>query len=103
MSLAAQTLILLPDFLLAETALSFLGVGLQEPEASWGSLLADVDSKIFKRGHALAEFSPALAIMLFVLGARLLGDGLGKEGREREKIQGFGADEETKEGKKTEA
>jgi peptide/nickel transport system permease protein len=103
MSLAAQALLILPDFLLAETALSFLGVGLQEPEASWGSLLVDVDSRIFKRGHPLAEFSPALAIMLFVLGARLLGDGLGKEGREREKIQGFEADEETKEGRKKEA
>ena len=89
MSLAAQALIILPAFLLAETALSFLGVGLQEPEASWGSLLADVDGKIFKRGHARAEFSPALVITLFVLGARLLGDGLGKEGREREKFRWF--------------
>jgi len=88
MSLAAQTLIILPAFLLAETALSFLGVGLQEPEASWGSLLTSVESNLFKRGHALAEFSPALAITLFVLGARLFGDGLGKEGREREKILG---------------
>jgi peptide/nickel transport system permease protein len=82
--LAAQSLLILPAFLLAETALSFLGVGLQEPEASWGSLLTSVDSSLFKRGHAWAELSPALAIMLFVLGARLLGDGLGKEGRERE-------------------
>jgi peptide/nickel transport system permease protein len=88
MSLAAQTLLILPAFLLAETALSFLGAGLQEPEASWGSLLAAVDGNLFRRGHALAELSPALAIMLFVLGARLLGDGLGKEGREREKILG---------------
>jgi peptide/nickel transport system permease protein len=103
MSLIAQTLLLLPAFLLSETALSFLGVGLQEPDASWGSLLADVDSKIFKRGHALAEFSPALAIILFVLGARLLGDGLGKEGREREKFQWSEGNEETKEGRKKEA
>ena len=103
MSLAAQALIILPVFLLAETALSFLGVGLQEPEASWGNLLADVDSKIFKRGHPLAEFSPALVLMLFVLGARLLGDGLGKEGREREKFQWSEGIEETKEGRKKEA
>jgi peptide/nickel transport system permease protein len=86
MSLAAQALIILPAFLLTETALSFLGVGLQEPEASWGSLLTSVESNLFKRGHAWAEFSPALAITLFVLGARLFGDGLGKEGKEREKI-----------------
>jgi peptide/nickel transport system permease protein len=103
MSLAAQALIMLPVFLLAETALSFLGVGLQEPEASWGNLLADVDGKIFKRGHALAEFSPALVLMIFVLGARLLGDGLGNEGREREKFQWSEGIEETKEGRKKEA
>jgi len=101
--LAAQALIILPAFLLAETALSFLGVGLQEPEASWGSLLTTVDGMLFRRGHVLAELSPALAIMFFVLGARLLGDGLGKEGREREKIQGFEDSEETKDEKKKEA
>jgi peptide/nickel transport system permease protein len=90
MSLAAHALILLPILLLAETALSFLGVGLQEPEASWGSLLSSVESNLFKRGHALAELSPAVAITLFVLGARLFSDGLGKEGKEREKISGAG-------------
>jgi peptide/nickel transport system permease protein len=84
MSLAAQALIILPAFLLTETALSFLGVGLQEPEASWGSLLTSVESNLFKRGHAWAEFSPALAITIFVLGARLFGDGLGKEGKARQ-------------------
>lgn len=88
MSLAAQSLILLPTFLLSETALSYLGVGLQEPEASWGSLLISVESNLFNRGHALAELSPALAITLFVFGARLFGDGLSKEGKEREKILG---------------
>jgi peptide/nickel transport system permease protein len=103
MSLAARTLILLPDFLLAETTLSFLGAGLQDPEASWGKLLTDVDSKLFKRGHILAELSPALAIALFVLGARLVGDGLGNEGRGREKFQWSEGIEETKEGRKKEA
>jgi peptide/nickel transport system permease protein len=100
LSLAAQALLILPAFLLAETALSFLGVGMQEPEASWGSLLTAVDRSLFKRGHALAELSPALAIMIFVLGARLLGDGLEKEGREREKIQWSEDDEKPKGGRK---
>jgi peptide/nickel transport system permease protein len=97
LSLVAQSLLILPAFLLAETALSFLGVGLQDPEASWGSLLTAVDGRLFTRGHALAELSPALAIMLFVLGARLLGDGLEKEGREREGIQEYENHEETHE------
>lgn len=87
--LVTQLLLILPAFLLAETALSFLGVGLQEPEASWGSLLNIDDGRLFKRGHAWAELSPALAITLFVFGLRLLGDGLQKEGREREKIQEY--------------
>src|SRR5262245_18059564 len=96
LSLAVQALLILPALLLAETALSFLGVGLQEPEASWGSLLTSVDGKVFNRGHTLAELSPVLAITLFVLGARLFSDGLGKEGREREKIQGHEDNQETK-------
>jgi len=82
--LTTQALLILPIFLLAETALSFLGVGLQEPEASWGSLLTAVDSNLFKRGHVFAELSPALAITLFVLGVRLIADGLEKKKRERE-------------------
>jgi peptide/nickel transport system permease protein len=100
--LATQALLILPTFLLAETALSFLGVGLQDPEASWGSLLTDVDNKLFKRGHALAELSPALAITLFVFGVRLLGDGLEKARREREGFQEYVDHEATKRPKKTE-
>ncbi|MGH9751805.1 MAG: ABC transporter permease [Blastocatellia bacterium] len=101
--LVAQLLLILPAFLRAETALSYLGVGLQEPEASWGSLLNIEDGGVFRRGHAWAELSPALAITLFVFGARLFGDGLQKEGREREKIQEYENHEETKETKKKEA
>jgi len=82
--LTTQAVLILPTFLLAETALSYLGVGLQEPEASWGSLLTAVDNSVFKRGHAFAELSPALAITLFVFGVRLIGDGLEKERRELE-------------------
>src|SRR3712207_9232823 len=35
-----QASLMLPAFLLAETALSYLGVGVQEPEPSWGLMLA---------------------------------------------------------------
>ncbi len=101
--LATQALLFIPAFLLLETTLSFLGVGLQEPEASWGSLLAAVDNKLFRRGHALAELSPAIAITFFVLGMRLLSAGLEKEGREREKFQEYENREETNEMKKKEA
>jgi peptide/nickel transport system permease protein len=78
--LIVQALLMLPAFLLSETALSFLGVGLQEPEASWGSLLtAAADVTLLERGHAGQSFlllSPALAITLFVLGVRLLSAGV---------------------------
>lgn len=75
--LIAQTLLMLPAFLLSETALSFLGVGLQEPEASWGSMLtAAADVSLFERGQTLLLLSPALAIVVFVFGVRLLSAGL---------------------------
>lgn len=74
--LMVQSLLTLPAFLLAETALSFLGVGLQEPEPSWGNLLsAASDLTLLESGHAPELFAPALAIVLFVLGVRLLSEG----------------------------
>ncbi|HEX8138018.1 MAG TPA: ABC transporter permease [Pyrinomonadaceae bacterium] len=74
--LAVQTTLMLPAFLLAETALSFLGVGLQEPEPSWGNMLAAAADPTLLGQHALVLLSPAFMIFLFVLGVRLLGDGL---------------------------
>lgn len=75
--LLVQLLLLLPVFLLAETSLSFLGVGLQEPEASWGGMLATVaDVNLLQQGQAGVLLTPAWAIMGFVLGVRLLANGL---------------------------
>ncbi len=73
--LMVQALLMLPAFLLAETALSFLGIGLQEPEPSWGNLLsAASDLTLLESGHAPVVLAPAFAIALFVLGVRLLSD-----------------------------
>ena len=81
--LVTQTLLLLPTFLLAETALSYLGAGLQEPNPSWGNMLTDLGgNQQLLRGQALATLSPALAIMLFVFGVRLFSHGLKKWRRE---------------------
>jgi peptide/nickel transport system permease protein len=75
--LMAQALLMLPAFLLAETALSFLGVGLQEPEPSWGNMLtAAADISLLESGQALLLLTPAFAIALFVLGVRLISRGL---------------------------
>lgn len=71
--LLIQATLMLPVFLLAEVALSFLGVGLQEPEPSLGNMLA-VSGDLTQLGASpFIILSPAIAIFLFVLGIRLIG------------------------------
>ena len=79
--LVVQASLMLPAFLLAETALSYLGVGVQEPEASWGLMLARASDLAQLSRHPLLLLSPALAIFLFVLGVRLTSDGLRNDSR----------------------
>jgi peptide/nickel transport system permease protein len=74
--LVVQASLMLPSFLLAETALSYLGVGVQEPEPSWGLMLARASDLAQLSRHPLLLLSPAAAIFLFVLGVRLVSDGL---------------------------
>lgn len=74
--LLVQATLMLPAFLLAETALSFLGVGVQEPEPSWGNMLAAAGDISLLRRAPFLLLAPAFCIFLFVLGTRLLGDGL---------------------------
>ncbi|HEX7177025.1 MAG TPA: ABC transporter permease [Pyrinomonadaceae bacterium] len=74
--LLVQATLMLPAFLLAETALSYLGVGVQEPEPSWGNMLTAASDISLLGESPFVLLSPALCIFLFVLGVRLLGDGL---------------------------
>ena len=60
--------------ILAEAALSFLGLGIQPPEASWGSML-NVGMGFLRDASFLSTF-PGVAIFVTVLGFNLLGDGL---------------------------
>lgn len=60
--------------ILAEAALSYLGLGTQPPQASWGRMLAEAQTLMFQ-APLLAVF-PGVAIALAVLGLNLLGDGL---------------------------
>lgn len=71
--LLIQATLMLPVFLLAEIALSFLGVGLQEPEPSLGNMLSAASDLTLLRNAPLVVLSPAIAISLFVFGVRLLG------------------------------
>jgi peptide/nickel transport system permease protein len=60
--------------ILAEAALSYVGLGVQPPTPSWGRMLADSQTMISIAPH-LALF-PGFAIILTVLGLNLMGDGL---------------------------
>lgn len=60
--------------ILLESSLSFLGFGIQEPQASWGSILSQGRNYFMVAPH-IATF-PGIAIMLAVLAFNLLGDGL---------------------------
>lgn len=60
--------------ILAEAALSYLGLGTQFPDPSWGRMLFEAQTFVFRAPY-LAIF-PGLAIAIVVLGLNLLGDGL---------------------------
>jgi peptide/nickel transport system permease protein len=60
--------------ILAEAALSYLGLGTQPPQPSWGRMLNDAQSLLFQ-SPSLAVY-PGLAIATAVLGLNLMGDGL---------------------------
>lgn len=59
---------------LAEATLSFLGLGVPPPTASWGSMLNDGRSHLFEAPHLV--LFPAAAVMLAVLSFNFIGDAL---------------------------
>ena len=68
------TTLLIPTNILFEAALSFLGVGVQPPTASWGAMIADAIA-IFDTAWWYMTF-PGIALLLTVLAFNLIGDGL---------------------------
>ena len=68
------TTLLIPQNILFEAALSFLGVGVQPPDPSWGKMLADA-SEVFNSAWWYMLF-PGAALLLTVLSFNVLGDGL---------------------------
>lgn len=60
--------------LLASSALSFLGIGVNPPTPEWGSMVAD--GRPFMRSDPIAIMAPGIAITLFVMCTSLIGDGL---------------------------
>jgi len=60
--------------ILAEAALSYIGLSVQPPVPSWGRMLADAQTMIYT--HPMLAVLPGLAIVAMVLGLNLMGDGL---------------------------
>ncbi len=72
--IAAATLAI-PGMILAETALSFLGLGLQAPIVSWGTLLQDAQN-IRTLGTAPWLLAPGVCVVVIILALNFFGDGL---------------------------
>jgi peptide/nickel transport system permease protein len=72
--LLVQATIAMAGAILAESTLSFLGVGVLAPMPSWGAMLNDARSHLFDAPHMV--IFPALAVMAAVLAFNLLGDAL---------------------------
>jgi len=70
--LLVQATLILPAFFLAEVSLSFLGVGLQEPEPSLGNMLSSAADLTQLGYHPVLLLAPAVVIFVFVLATRLL-------------------------------
>ncbi len=64
------------EAILTESALSFLGLGVQPPVASWGNMLADARSLTVLQSQPWLWLPPGAAIFLTVLSVNFLGDGL---------------------------
>jgi ABC-type dipeptide/oligopeptide/nickel transport system permease subunit len=60
--------------ILAEAGLSFLGVGIQPPNAAWGTMVSDGQSYLLT--NPLLSAAPGIAIMLVVFSFNMIGDGL---------------------------
>ena len=65
-----------PGFILGEVVLSFLGLGVQEPAASWGNMLNLARSLRVLTSFPWLLFAPGAAIFVTVMAFNFLGDGL---------------------------
>ncbi|WAL62345.1 ABC transporter permease [Thermocoleostomius sinensis] len=66
----------IPSFIIAEATLSFIGLGIQQPDPSWGNMLSLASNASILVLQPWLVWSPAVLIVLTVLAFNLLGDGL---------------------------
>jgi peptide/nickel transport system permease protein len=77
----------IPGYILGEVFLSFLGVGVQEPSASWGNMLNQARSLRVLTSFPWLLWAPGIAIFLTVMSFNFLGDGL-RDALDPRKVQG---------------
>ena len=68
--------LLIPTNILLEAALSYLGVGIRPPTASWGQMISDASNYLTPPAAWWYMVFPGVALLLTVLAFNLLGDGL---------------------------
>jgi peptide/nickel transport system permease protein len=73
--------------MLTEAALSFLSIGVQPPDASWGTIIQDGDQLIYTR--PAVALAPGIAIAVTVLALNILGDGIRDALDPRAKLRGL--------------
>lgn len=66
----------IPDFIVAESVLSLIGLGIQQPDPSWGNMLSIATNASILVLQPWLIWPPAVLIVLTVLAFNLLGDGL---------------------------
>jgi ABC-type dipeptide/oligopeptide/nickel transport system permease subunit len=66
--------LLIPQFIIAEAGLSFLGLGVQPPTPSWGIMIADGRDAI--ESYPRLVIAPAVALAATLLSLNFVGDGL---------------------------
>jgi peptide/nickel transport system permease protein len=82
-TIITTTTFMVASAMLAETALSYLGIGVRAPTPSWGNLLSSAQSDIFAGAWWLI-LPPGLAILLTVCAFNFLGDWLRERGESSE-------------------
>jgi peptide/nickel transport system permease protein len=65
----------IPYYILGEVSLSFLGLGIQDPEASWGNMLRDAQEPAILQANPWLV-APGVLVFIAVLAYNFLGDGL---------------------------
>jgi ABC-type dipeptide/oligopeptide/nickel transport system permease subunit len=73
-SLIVMVTMMMGTTILAEAGLSYLGIGVEAPTATWGSMISDGYQYVFS--NPVLAFAPGIAIMIVVFAFNMVGDGL---------------------------